>query len=129
MLSKKFLEDILCKYPELIDPGCTVRDRGVNLYGQEVDILLEDRAGKRTAVQVKASPIEKEHVGEIVSYQNAILAGEAPDVSVMMVSDKVPPHLQTAFEHNGVAWKEITRFQIKEHLSKRNDREMLGLLD
>ncbi|RKY41556.1 MAG: hypothetical protein DRP85_05800 [Candidatus Makaraimicrobium thalassicum] len=126
MISKNNLEEILVKYPELIEPGLVSRGRHVDLYGQEVDILFEDKSGKRLAVQVLAAPIRGEHVGEMVSYQNAILTGEALDISVMLVADKVPPHLQTAFRHNGVTWKEIPGFKIKEHLDKRNDAGMLG---
>ncbi|MFH1552912.1 MAG: hypothetical protein ABID83_04675 [Candidatus Omnitrophota bacterium] len=128
MISKKLFEDILYKYPELIDAGLVPRGRHVNLYDQMVDILFVDRFKKKLVVQVRTSPIEKEHIGEIVSYQKAVLSGEAPDVSFMLVADKVPPHLKTAFEHKGVAWKEITVFQIREHLTKRNDTEMLELL-
>ena len=113
MISRKDYEDILCKYPELIEPGFNVRGRHVELYAQEVDILLEDQFNKRLIVQVRTSPIEKEHIGEVVSHQNEILSGEATDISVMLVADKIPPHLQTALEHSGVAWKEVTTSQIK----------------
>jgi RecB family endonuclease NucS len=125
MVIKSALEDILCKYPELIEPGFSVKGRHVELYGQDVDILLVDKFGKRLAVQVRVSPIEKEHVGAMISHQEKILSGEAPDITVMMVSDKIPPRLQTTLEHNGVSWKEITTSQIEEHLSSRNDTTLL----
>jgi len=128
MLSKDNFMKILSKYPELVEPGLVLKGCQINLYGQEVDMLFEDQFKKRVVVQVKTSPIEEEHVGEMVSYQNVILSGEAPDISVMLVADKVPAHLQKTFEHNGITWKEISMFQIREHLISRNDGEMLGLL-
>jgi hypothetical protein len=129
MISKKIFEDILCKYPELIEPGYAVKGRNVDLYGQQVDILMEDKFKKRLIVQVRTTPIENTHVGEIISHQEEILSGEASDISVMLVADKVPGHLQTTLEHSGVAWKEVTTFHIKEHLNKAGDAEMLKLLE
>ena len=67
MITKEVFEDILCKYPELIEPGYSVKGRHTELYGQRIDILLVDEYGKRLAVQVRVTPIENEHVGEIVS--------------------------------------------------------------
>ncbi len=128
MISKNVLEDVLFKYPELIEPGLTPRARHLDLYGLEVDILFEDEFKKRVAVLVRTAPIEKEHTAEVASYRNTVLSSEAPDVSLMLVSDKVPPHLQRTIEHNGVAWKEITAFQIKEFLKKKNDTELLGAI-
>jgi hypothetical protein len=64
-----------------------------------------------------------------VSHQNEIISDEANDYSVMLVADKVPAHLQTAFKHSGVTWKEINHFQIKEHLKKKGDTELLKLFE
>jgi RecB family endonuclease NucS len=125
MISKSVLEDILCKYPELIEPGFKIKARHVEVYGQEVDILMVDEFNKRLAVQVRVTPIKNEHIGEIVAHQEEILSGEATDINVMVVADKIPSHLQKALEHSSVAWKEITLSQIKEHLTSRNDNQML----
>jgi hypothetical protein len=94
-----------------------------------VDILLEDRFGKKLVVQVRTDPIKEEHLGEVLSYQEAILSGKASNVSVMLVAIKIPPHLQKTFDHNGVAWKEVSLFQIEEHLAGKGDMEMLKLLE
>ena len=128
MVSKPVFEEILCKYPELIEPGFNIKARHVELYGQEVDILLTDEFNKRLVVQVRVSPIEHEHVGEITCHQEAILSGEATDISVMMVADKIPAHLQKTLDHCKIAWKEITISQIEEHLAARNDTELLKKL-
>jgi RecB family endonuclease NucS len=128
MVTKSVFEDILCKYPELIEPGFSVKGRHVELYGQEVDILLVDKFNKRLAVQVRVSPIEKEHIGEITYYQEEILSGETTDVSVMMVADKIPSHLKKTLDHCGIAWKEASISKVEEHLSSRNDTELLEKL-
>ena len=129
MISKNIFEDILCKYPELIEPDLVLKNRHVSLHGQEVDLLFEDKFRKKLAVIVKTYPIEVEHVGEILSYENIILLDEDPSVSILVVSDKMPSHLQKTLDHNGIAWKEITTFQIKEHLTSRNDTKMLESLE
>ncbi|MGB2630490.1 MAG: hypothetical protein WBD24_02095 [Candidatus Omnitrophota bacterium] len=128
MLSKRDLIRILCKYPELVEHGYTVRECNADLYGQEVDMLMEDQFRKKLVVQVRTDPIKEENLGEVLSYQEAILSGEAPNVSVMLIAIKIPPHLQKTFDHNGVAWKEVTLFQIEEHLSSKGDMELLKLL-
>ena len=128
MLSKSDLTKILCKYPELIEHGFTIRECNTNLYGQEVDILMEDRFKKKLVVQVRTDPIKEEHLGDILSYQEAILSGKAPNVNVMLIAIKIPPHLQKTFDHNGVIWKEITLFQIEEHLDSKGDMELMKLL-
>ncbi len=128
MLSIKDFKDILSKYPELIDPALTFKARDTNLYDLPVDILFEDKYRKRLVVQVKTAVIEKEHLGEVLAYKEAILSAEAPNVSVMLVANKIPPHLQKTCEHNGVAWKEINLFQIEEHLAKKGDMKLLKLL-
>ncbi|MFQ5952400.1 MAG: hypothetical protein ACE5JK_03240 [Candidatus Omnitrophota bacterium] len=128
MLSKAGLVKILCKYPELIEHGFTVKGCDTSLYDQGVDILLGDQFNKKLAVQVRTDPIKEEHLGEILSHQEAILSGEDPNLNVMLVAIKIPPHLQKTFDHNGVAWKEITLFQMEEHLTSKGDVEMLELL-
>jgi hypothetical protein len=42
MLEKDF-EDIICKYPELIEDGLVLINRQVSLYGRRMDILFEDK--------------------------------------------------------------------------------------
>ena len=126
MLTKTKLANILWKYPELIAPGLTMRERDIILHGQEIDILAADKYKKRFAIQVRVSPIASEHAADIISRQNAILSGEAPDVSMLVVADKIPPHLKKTFEHNGIAWKEISEFQVREHLAKKNDDMIAG---
>jgi hypothetical protein len=125
MISKQLFEDILCKYPELIEPGLKCKARGMEFYGYTVDILLEDKSRRKLAITVRTAPIKEEHIGDLVSYKSTVLTGEDPAMRVMLVSDKIPPHLQKSLEHGDVAWKEITTFQIKEHLNKAGDAEMM----
>ncbi len=125
MIAKDLFEDILSKYPELIDPGLTFRSKGMELYGYMVDMLFMDRSGRKLVVTVRTAPIAEEHIGELISHKNAVLSGENPALNVMMVSDKIPSHLQKSLEHEGVSWKEITVARIREHLDKAGDTEML----
>ena len=128
MISKELLMELLSRYPELIEPDLVFHSREASLYGLSVDMLFEDRNGKRLAVLVKAMPVAHEHVGEAVSFQEAVLSSEASDIRMMLVSEKIPENLQTALENSGVEWKEIEHFYIKEYLMKKNDLEMLKLL-
>jgi len=128
MSSKELLEDIIYKYPALIGPGLNARERHFEFYGPLIDILLVDRYKKRFAIQVRTSPIENEHASEIITTQNAILSGEAPDLSMLLVSDKIPPQVKKILERNGIGWRELHPFQIRGHLMKNNDIELLQAL-
>lgn len=128
MDTKELLEEIIYKYPELIGPGLTARERHFDLYGHMIDILLVDRYKKRFAIQVRPAPIENEHASEIITNQNAILSGESPDLSMLLVSEKIPPQVKKVLERNGIGWRELHPFQIRGHLMKNNDIDLLRAL-
>lgn len=128
MPHKQILEEILYKYPELIGPGLTARERHFELLGDTVDILMVDRYKKRFAVQIRPAPVEHNDISTIIQKQNAVLAGEAPDMTMLLASDKIPPQMRKVLERNGIAWRELHPFQIRGHLMKNNDMELLRAL-
>lgn len=129
MISKKTYMDILCRYPELVEPGLSLRGRNTSVYDHPVDILFDDKYGSRWVVQVRTAPIEDEMLGAQLSNQMGNLENEAPDIHFLFVADKIPRNLQEKLQHEGISWKEIELFQIKEHLKSNNDKELLEALD
>ena len=129
MLLEKNFEDILTKYPELIEDGLTLKGRQVTLYGRRMDLLFEDKFRRKLIVELKIGPIKDVHIGQVLSYEGMLLSGEDPTIRVMLISNRVPPNIQRTLDHHGIAWREITLSYLKEFLMKRNDDEFLDLFE
>jgi hypothetical protein len=113
MKETKF-EDILCKYPELIEDGLILKGRQVTCYGRRMDILLDDKFGHKLIIELKIGPIKDVHIGQILSYEGMLLSSEDPTIRVMLIGNRVPPNIQRSLDHHGIAWKEISLSHIKE---------------
>jgi hypothetical protein len=121
MISEKIFEDILSKYPELIENQLKLIGRQVTLYGRRIDLLFEDKFKRKLIVELKAGPIKDEHIGQILSYEGMILSADDPTIRIMLVGTRVPPNLQRSLDHHGIAWKEITHNQLATFLVDKND--------
>jgi len=127
MINEKDFEDIICKYPELIEDGLTCKGRQITLYGRRMDILFEDKFKRKLIIELKVGPIKDEHIGQILSYEGMLLSAENPTIRVMLVGNRVPPNIQRSLDHHGIAWKEITLSDIKVLLERKNDKEFFKL--
>jgi hypothetical protein len=122
MLEKTF-ENILAKYPGLIEENLILVGRQVSMYGRRMDLLFEDRVGRKLVAELKSGPIKDAHIGQILSYEGMLLSADNPTIRVMLIGNRVPPNLRKALDHHGIAWKEITLSQIRNHLSHQDDHE------
>lgn len=126
MISEKVFEDILCKYPNLIENQLKLIDRQVTLYGRRIDILFEDQFKRKLIVELKAGPIKDGHIGQILSYEGMLLSDDDPSIRVMLIGTRVPPNLQKSLDHHGIAWKEIPISKLIEFLRKVGDEQLLA---
>jgi len=78
MIPEKIFEDIICKYPSLIENGLTFIDRQKTIYGRRMDILFEDKFKRQLIIELKSGPIKDEHVGQILSYEGLLLSADDP---------------------------------------------------
>jgi len=129
MLFEKNFEDIIAKYPELIEDDLTLKGRQVTLYGRRMDLLFEDKFRRRLIVELKIGPIKDVHIGQVLSYEGMLLSGEDPTIRVMLIGNRVPPNIQRSLDHHGIAWCEITLSYLKEFLLNKNDEEFLNLFE
>lgn len=128
MLEKDF-EDIICKYPELIEEGLILIDRQLSLYGRRMDILFEDKFKRKLIIELKAGPIKDDHIGQILSYEGMLLSADDPTIRVMLVGTRVPPNIQRSLDHHGIAWKEITFSFLKDFLKNKGDESFNHLFE
>jgi len=129
MIHEKDFEDIICKYPDLIEDGLTFKGRQITLYGRRMDILFEDKFKRKLIIELKIGPIKDAHIGQILSYEGMLLSDDDPTIRVMLVGNRVPPNIQRSLDHHGIAWKEITFSQLKTFLQEKQDYVYLSLMD
>ena len=128
-MQEEDFENILAKYQDIIEKGLKLTGRQLAVHGRRIDLLFEDRFGRKLLVELKVGPIRDDHIGQLLSYEGTILSGEDPTLRVMLIGNRVPANIQRSLDHHGIAWREITIFQLKETLLANNDRDMLQLLE
>lgn len=128
MFSEKNFEDIICKYPELIERGLIFKGRQISIYGKRIDILFEDKFGQKLIIELKIGPIDREHIGQVMEYEGEVLSEEEPTARIMLVGNRVPPNLQRALSHHGIEWKEVSLAQLRDFLETKNDKEFCSLV-
>ena len=128
-MKEKDFEEILIKYPELIEDGLKIVGRQLSIYGRRMDILFEDKLKRKLIVELKVGTIKDEHIGQILSYEGSMLFTEEPSIRVMLIGNRVPPNLKRSLDHHGVAWKEISLSSLREFLLNKQDGEYLIFLE
>lgn len=126
-MNEKDFEDILIKYPELIEKNLEFLGRQVTVFNRRIDILFKDIYNRKLIVELKEGPIKDQHVGQILSYEGMLLSHDDPTVRVMLVGNRVPPNIQRSLDHHGIAWKEFTYNNLKSFLEKKKDKHFLRL--
>jgi hypothetical protein len=129
MLQERDFEDVISKYPELIEDGLILKGRQVTVYGRRIDLLFEDKFRKKLIVELKKGPIKDEHIGQIMSYEGILLSADDPTIRVMLVGNRVPPNIRKALDHHGIAWREITFNYLKDFLTEKDDEEFPSLME
>jgi len=124
MNEKKF-EDILCKFPELIEDGLTFKDRQVIIKGKRVDILFVDRHEQKLIVEIKKGAIRREHIAQLLDYEGEFLTPDDPNIRVMLVGNRVPENLRRSLDHHGFEWKEIAVMSLINFLKEKGDEKLM----
>jgi hypothetical protein len=125
-MKESLFEDILAKYPQLIEEGLVLVGRQMAIYGRRMDLVFKDTFGRQLIVELKAGPIKDEHIGQIMSYEGSMLSHDNPDLRIMLVGTRVPPNIQRSLDHHGIAWKEIALSVLQKYLQSVGDEALLG---
>ena len=100
-MKERDFEDILSRYPELVEERLRFKDRQVSVKGKFVDLLFEDRHGHTLIVELKKGAIKRQHIAQLLDYEGHFLSPDDPTVRVMLVGNRVPPNLRKALDHHG----------------------------
>ena len=122
MISERLFEDVLVKYPELIEDSLKFVGRQVNHYGKRIDILFEDRFKEKLIIELKKDNLDRNALSQVMEYEGYILSEKDPSARVMLIANRIPLNLKKAMDHHGIEYKEITHRQIFEFLEKRDEQ-------
>lgn len=125
MLEKHF-ENVLHRYPELIEEGLKFSGRQVCVGGKYVDLLFEDRFGQKLIIELKRGIIKREHIAQLLDYEGYFLTADNPNIRVMLIGNRVPPNLRVSLDHHGFEWKEIPVSELIKYLENIKDADLLG---
>ena len=125
-MTEKQFEDILCRYPELIEEGLEVTGRQVNMGGKHIDIILKDRHGYKLVVELKQGTVKRKDIAQLLDYEGHLLSLDDPSVRSMLVGNRVPENLRRSLDNRGFEWREIKEQEIRKFLISKNDAEMLA---
>ena len=129
MLSERLFEDILVKYPELIEENLTFIGRQVTYFGKRIDILFEDRFKEKLIVELKISNLQRNALSQVIEYVGYILSEKDPSARAMVIANRVPLSLKKAMDHYGIEYKEITQKQLLEFLEKRDEQLLQTIVE
>jgi len=118
-------ENILARYPELIEVGLTLEGRQVPVKGKYIDLLFKDKRGERLIVELKRGTVLRKDVGQLMDYEGELLFPDAPTVRVMLIGNRVPPSFGRSLDHHGFEWREYSVVHLVEFLRQKEDAEFL----
>lgn len=127
-MNENQFENILAKYPELIEEGLSLTGRQVNIRGKFVDLVFKDRHGQHLVVELKRGTVKREHIGQLMDYEGFYLSGDGSPIRVMLIGNRVPPNFRRSLEYHGFEWREIELIYLQKHLEKKQDLEFLKYL-
>lgn len=127
MLSERLFEDVLVKYPDLIESKLKFLGRQVNYFGKRIDILFEDRFNEKLIIELKKGNLDRNALSQVMEYEGYILSEKDPSARVMLIANRIPLNLKKAMDHHGIEFKEITQIHLLEFLEKK-DQQLLNLI-
>jgi hypothetical protein len=125
MMKENEFENILERYPDLIEKDLLFEGRQVAIGRLHVDLLYRDRFGQRLIVELKRGAILREHIAQLFDYEGHFLSDGNPNVRIMLIGNRVPPNMRHSLEHHGFEWREFTVPHLIVYLTAREDAEFL----
>jgi len=125
-MKERHFEDIVEKYPELIEDGLILKGRQVRVKGKIVDLLFHDRHGQKLVVELKVGPIERNHIGQVMDYEGYLLSRDDPTIRIMLVGNRVPDNFRRSLDHHGIEWRELQYSKLINFLKEKEDENLLS---
>lgn len=127
-ITEKQFEDILAKYPDLIEEGLSLEGRQVNIDGKAIDLLFKDKHGDTLIVELKKGTTKREHMTQPLDYAGYFYESN-PTTRVMLIGKFIPKNLQNTLDHHGIEYRQFSPSSLREYLIKKSDSAILSNLN
>jgi hypothetical protein len=126
---EKTFEDIICKYPELIEDGLTFKGRQLSpVKEKRIDVVFIDKYKQLLIVEIKKGAVKREHVGQLFDYVGLYLSTDNPNVRAMLIGNRVPENIRRSLDHYGIEWRELTIDFLINFLKQKGDFDLLNII-
>ena len=122
------LENVLARYPEIIEPGLIVLNRQLSVRSKRIDLLFIDETGRKLIVEVKIGTLCPTDIGQLSEYCHYVFEKDGVRPRGMLVGAHVPDEIRGAAGFNGFECKCLTLGHLEQLMWERGDREMLDPL-
>lgn len=123
-MNEKTLEELLIKYPELIERNIQFIGNQICLEGKQLDILFEDKNNQKLVVEVKLIATRKD-IAQLLDYAGHIMEREKIPIRVMLVANRIPENFKRSFEFFGIEYKELPINYLVDYLTGKNDKNYI----
>jgi hypothetical protein len=127
-MKEKAFEEILARYPELIEDNLRLNGRQLNVHGKYVDLIFTDKNMQKLVVEVKRGTVTRKDIGQIMDYEGHILSSMEESMRVMLVGNHIPKNLKTSLDYHGIEWREILLGKLISFLQSKEDHNMLKII-
>jgi hypothetical protein len=117
-------EDIIVKYPEMIEDGLKLMGRQIFLYDtgrNYIDILFKDQSGYHLIIELKIGPIIMSHIDQIKKYEKIYQSLRLVRPRIMLAGNMITQTMIQRLKREHVGYKVIKVSEIKVFLKKRGD--------
>nr|MDA3861029.1 endonuclease NucS [Melioribacteraceae bacterium] len=108
-MRERDLQDYLYNNPEILFPGKNIQEKTKEYYikGKRIDLLFVID-GRRYIVELKAIPLEREHIGQVVEYYGLMKEYlNETNLKMILVAQSIPRWRSIFLEELGIQCVEI----------------------
>lgn len=119
------LENMIARYPEIIEPNLTLLARQCAIYGKRPDLLFRDGRGCKLVVEVKIGSLCRADIGQLSEYCAYLFKLDGVRPRGMLVGTWVPDEIRGAAGFNSFECRSLTLDDLEKIAFERGDEDML----
>jgi hypothetical protein len=108
---EKDIENLIAQHPDEFFPneGFKLASQQYHVRGRRIDILFEDKFGRKIVIEVKRGILTREASGQIIEYYGLLKQeyGNSP-IELILVANNIPAERKTFLENAGIECKELS---------------------
>ncbi len=116
-MREREIQYFLLAHPEVLFPGEEIGDRQIEypIANKRIDLLFEC-GGKKYIVEVKAVPVEREHIGQVIEYYGLMRqAFSGEDIGMILVAPSIAGWRKECLQYAGIRCVELAEIPNLAH--------------